>query len=30
VADVDEVVREFANESMVPKKAEPVDEGDDE
>ena len=29
VADVDEVVREFANESMVPKKAEPADEGDD-
>ena len=27
VADVDEVVREFANESMVPKKA--ADEGDD-
>ena len=27
VADVDEVVREFANESMVPKKAEPADEG---
>ena len=27
LADVDEVVREFANESMVPKKAEPADEG---
>jgi general secretion pathway protein A len=27
VADVDEVVREFANESMVPKKADPVEEG---
>ncbi len=29
VADVDEVVREFANESMVPKKTEAEDEGDD-
>jgi general secretion pathway protein A len=29
VADVDEVVREFASESMVPKKAPAADPGDD-